>query len=110
MRRQRSMYFDVRLLSLTRGFRGRIAFATLLGLLALPVAIARLVLQATVLVRVFQGQSLVSLLPLVGLIGVLILLRAGLQFCKEEVANRTAASLKVRLRRELYEHVLELGP
>src|SRR6266567_6158585 len=105
-----AMFFDRRLFALTRGVRLRIALAALLGLVALPVAIERLVLQATVLARVFQGQPVIAVLPLVGLIGLLILIRAGLQFSKEEVASRTAAKLKVSLRRQLYEHVLALGP
>ena len=104
------MFFDRRLFALTRGYRGRMVLAALLGLLALPAAIGRLFLSGTALARVFQGRPLNSVLPLIGLIAVLILVRAGLQLCKEEVANRTSGNLKVRLRRQLYEHVLALGP
>jgi ATP-binding cassette subfamily C protein CydCD len=104
------MYFDRRLFALTRGVRLRIALAALLGLIALPVIIERLVLQASVLAQVFQGKSVLAVLPLVVMIAILILIRAALQFSKEEVANRTAGDLKVKLRRQLYEHVLRLGP
>jgi len=104
------MYFDRRLFTLTRGFRGRMALAAILGLLGLPAVIGRLLLSANVLAKVFQGQSLVSLVPLIAGIAIFILVRAVLQFFKEETANQTAAKLKVQLRRNLYEHVLELGP
>jgi ATP-binding cassette subfamily C protein CydCD len=104
------MYFDRRLFALTRGVRMRMVLAAALGLIALPIVIERLVLQATVLAKVFQGAPVITVLPLVALIAVLILLRALLQFSKEELANRTSSKLKVRLRRQLYDHVLRLGP
>jgi ATP-binding cassette, subfamily B, bacterial len=104
------MYFDRRLFALTRGVRMRMLLAAALGLIALPLVIQRLVLQATVLAKVFQGAPIASVLPLVGAIAVLILLRALLQFSKEDLANRTSAKLKVQLRRQLYDHVLRLGP
>jgi hypothetical protein len=74
------MYFDRRLFDLTRGFRGRMALAAVLGLLGLPAVIARLLLSANVLAKVFQGQPLVSLVPLIAGIAVFILIRAALQY------------------------------
>ena len=104
------MYFDRRLFEMTRGFRGRIVLAILLGLLGLPALIAARALSGAVLARVFQGQPFSTVVPLVGLIALFILTRAALQFLKEHIANHTAADLKVRLRRRLYQHVLALGP
>ena len=104
------MYFDRRLFAMTRGVRLRMLLATLLGLTALPALIGGRILSGTVLARVFQGQPVTSVFPLVVLIAVFVAGRAALQYCKEEVANHTAASLKVRLRRRLYEHILALGP
>lgn len=104
------MYFDVRLFRLTRGVRWRIALAALIGILAVPVAIGRYALTGTVLASVFHGESLTTVVGMLGLIVVLIIGRAALQFCKDEVAHGTAARMKQRLRHLMYEHVLRLGP
>src|SRR6266849_10697917 len=104
------MYFDPRLFAMTRGVRWRIWLAALIGIVAVPIAIWRLTLAGTTIAQVFQGKSVGSLAPTFVLIAILIVVRAGLQFVREDIANRTAAVLKVRLRRLLYEHVLRLGP
>ncbi|MGD9891520.1 MAG: ABC transporter transmembrane domain-containing protein, partial [Dehalococcoidia bacterium] len=104
------MYFDPRLFAMTVGVRGRMVLAALIGIVAVPVAIWRLMLTGDTLARVFEGETLSALAGVFVLLVGLILLRAALQFAKEEVANATAAVLKVRLRRRLYEHVLRLGP
>lgn len=104
------MYFDWRLFTMTRGLRQRIALAMAIGLVAVPVAIWRLTLTGQTIAQVFQGAPIVSLVPTFVLIGGLVLLRAALQFAKEDVANGTAARMKVRLRKLLYEQVLCLGP
>jgi ATP-binding cassette subfamily B protein len=104
------MYLDRRLLAMTRGLRWRIALAALVGLLAVPVAIWRLTLTGTAIAEVFEGASFSALAGLFALIAVLIGVRAALQFLKDTIANTTAALMKVRLRRRLYEHVLRLGP
>jgi ATP-binding cassette, subfamily B, bacterial len=104
------MYFDPRLFAMTVGVRGRMVLAALIGVVAVPVAIWRLMLTGDTLARVFEGETLSALTGVFVLLIGLILLRAALQFAKEEVANATAAILKVRLRRRLYEHVLRLGP
>jgi ATP-binding cassette subfamily C protein CydCD len=104
------MYFDLRLFRLTRGVRGRIALAALLGILAVPVAIGRYVLTGTVLARVFHGESLAAVAGTLAVIVALIVGRAALQFCKDEIAHGTAALMKERLRHLLYEHALRLGP
>ncbi len=104
------MYFDWRLFAMTQGVRLRILLAALIGLVGLPVSLGRLALSGVVIAGVIQGRSLDSLLaPLVAVTG-LIGVRAVVQYAKEEVANRTAAEMKVRLRQMLYAHVLELGP
>ncbi|MHB8575487.1 MAG: ABC transporter transmembrane domain-containing protein, partial [Dehalococcoidia bacterium] len=107
------MYFDRRLFAmtaLTRGVRGRMLLATLIGLVALPVGITRLILTGNTLAQVFKGHTLGGLAGAFAAIAGLILLRAVLQYFKEDVSNRTAALMKTSLRRRLYEHVLRLGP
>src|SRR5438477_12013033 len=107
------MYFDRRLFSmtaLTKGVRARMLLATLIGIVALPVGIARLMLTGNAMAQVFKGHTLAGLTGTFAAIVALILLRALLQYFKEDVSNRTAAIMKTSLRRRLYEHVLRLGP
>src|SRR4051812_21793344 len=104
------MYFDRRLFAMTRGLRLRIVLSALVGLAALPVSLARLALSGVVIASVIRGVPVQALLGTLGLIAVLIVLRALLQYWKDDVANRTAAEMKIRLRSSLYAHVLELGP
>src|SRR5919199_1071764 len=104
------MYFDLRLWRLTTGLRGRIALASLIGLIGLPVGLGRLALSGVVVAGVIQGRPFGELLPLLVVIGLLVAARSAVQLLKEEVANRTAAEVKVRLRNRIYRHVLALGP
>ncbi len=104
------MYVDRRLLALTKGVRLRIAVAALIGVLAVPIAIWRLVLTGRTIAQVFQGHAIGDIAPVLVLIAGLILLRALMQFTREEIGNHTASRLKVALRRTLYAHVVDLGP
>jgi len=104
------MYLDRRLFGMTRGVRGRIAFASAVGLAGVPVALWRLALTGQVMARVFAGEPFAQLSPTLVLIGALVLLRSALLYARDEIANATAALMKVRVRRLLYEHVLRLGP
>jgi hypothetical protein len=54
------MYLDPRLWALTRGVRGRIAATVLVGLAAVAVGIARLVLLGWLLARVLHGEPLTA--------------------------------------------------
>jgi ATP-binding cassette, subfamily B, bacterial len=104
------MYFDRRLFSFTDGVRWRIALAAFLGLLAIPVVIWRLGLTGATMARVFEGEGIPDVAGVLVLIVGLVLLRAVLQFSKEQVAYATAMLVKTRLRARLYDHVLSLGP
>ncbi|MCC6177901.1 MAG: ABC transporter ATP-binding protein [Chloroflexi bacterium] len=104
------MYFDFRLFAMTQGLRLRILFAALIGLAGLPLNLARLALSGLVIAAVIRGQPLDSMLGSVAAILVLIAARALVQVWRDEVANRTAAEMKVRLRDQLYRHILNLGP
>src|SRR5262249_47800292 len=103
------MYFDRRLFGMTRGVRGRVAFAAVLGLAAVPVAMWRLALTGQAMARVFAGESFESLTGMLLLIAGLVVLRSILQFYRDEVGNATAALMKVRVRGQLYQQVLALG-
>jgi ATP-binding cassette subfamily C protein CydCD len=104
------MYFDPRLFSMTSGMRDRILLAALVGLAGLPVSLGRLALSGVVIAGVIQGRPFDTLVGPVVAIAALILLRALIQYWKEEVSNRTAAEMKIKLRSLLYRHVLTLGP
>ncbi|MCI0774777.1 MAG: ABC transporter ATP-binding protein [Chloroflexi bacterium] len=104
------MYFDLRLWGLTRGARLHIAAAVAYGLLTAAAGIARLVLLGVLLGKVLQGETLDALVPLIATAGAMVLLRAVLQYQKEMVAHRTAASIQLRLRGTLHDHMNRLGP
>ena len=93
------MYFDWRLFAMTRGVRLRILLAALIGLAALPVSLARLASRASSSPPLSAGvpdpdarRAAARRSP-----GSLVL-RALLQYWREDVANRTAAEIKLRLR------------
>ena len=92
------MYFDRRLFGMTRGVRGRMALAALVGLAAVPIAMWRLTLTGQAMARVFTGEPFDALVGMLVLIAGLIVLRALLQFARDEIANATAALMKARVR------------
>ena len=94
---------------MTRGFRGRIALAALIGLVAVPISMLRLTLTGQAIARAFAGEPLNALLGMFALIAALIGLRALMQLARDELANATAALMKARVRGLLYDHVLQLG-
>ena len=104
------MYFDWRLFALTQGLRVRILVAALIGLAGLPLNLGRLALSGVVLASIIRGPPIAELVPLIVAIAVLIVGRGLVQVWKEDVANKTGAEMKVRLREKLYRHVLALGP
>jgi ATP-binding cassette subfamily B protein len=104
------MYFDWRLWRLTRGLRGRIVFAVLLGLLASAVGIARFVLLGVMLAAVFRGAGLVAVaVPALGVM-VAVVLRGSFEHHRAMVAHVTATRAQEALRGRLYDKIAELGP
>jgi ATP-binding cassette, subfamily B, bacterial len=103
------MYFDRRLFSFTSGVRGRIVLAAVVGLAAVPVAMLRLALTGQAMARVFTGEPFEALVGMLVLIAALVVVRSVLQLVRDEIANTTAALMKVRMRGLLYQHILVLG-
>jgi ATP-binding cassette subfamily C protein CydCD len=104
------MYLDKRLLRLTRGVRSRILAAAFVGLCAVFAGLARLTLSGLIIAGVLLGKPFSSLiLPIGGVIGCTVL-RGILQFFRDGISQESAARVKVRLRRQLYEHALAMGP
>ncbi|MBV8120822.1 MAG: ABC transporter ATP-binding protein, partial [Alphaproteobacteria bacterium] len=104
------MYFDRRLWELTRGLRGSIAFAILLGLVAAVVGIARFALLGVLLSHVFKGGGLVVVaVPAIG-VAAAVILRGTIERHRAMVSHRTAARVQQELRGRLYDKIAELGP
>ena len=105
------MYFDWRLFGLTRGVRLRIVFAAALGLIAVGAGVARLAVSGVVIYRVLAGQASFSALALpLSIIAALIVVRSLFQYWQNSVSHETANIVKIRLRHDVYEHALKLGP
>ena len=104
------MYFNLRLFAMTQGFRLRIAVAVAMGLIAVGAGIARLALSGVIIARVFQGAALSAVAgPLVA-VAALIALRGLFQYVRDVISDNSANSIKIILRRRLYQHSLALGP
>ena len=105
------MYFDWRLFGLTRGVRLRIVFAAVLGLIAVGAGVSRLAVSGVVIYRVLAGEASFSTLALpLLIIAALIAVRSLFQYWQNTVSHHTANIVKIRLRHEVYDHALKLGP
>ena len=104
------MYLDSRLWAFTQGVRLRIAWAVLVGLLAVAVGITRLGLLGWLLGRVLGGESIEAMILPIVLVAGTMLLRGWLDYYRNMVAHRTAAIVQAHLRVMIYNHVTELGP
>jgi ATP-binding cassette subfamily B protein len=104
------MYFDRRLWQLTRGLRGWIALAILLGLVASVVGIARFAILGVLLSRVFDSAGFVAIaIPAVG-VAVAVLLRGVVDHHRAMISHRTATRVQKDLRGRLYDKIATLGP
>jgi ATP-binding cassette subfamily C protein CydCD len=104
------VYLDRRLWAFTDGVRLRIAWATLLGLVAVAAGTARLLALGFLLARVLAGAPPRALVGPVLLVVLAVAARAALEYARAMVAHHTAARVQARLRRRLYDHVTALGP
>ncbi len=95
---------------MTRGLRGRIALAVLLGLLALGCGIARFVFLGRFLARVFHGAPAMALVAPLLATALAILLRAAADHARTMLAHRTASTVQEALRARLYDKIAALGP
>src|SRR5262249_20287054 len=108
--RERPMYFDRRLWRLTRGLRGWIALAILLGLIASVVGIARFALLGVLLSRVFDDAELIAIaVPAIGIVAALILGRV-VDHHRTMISHRTATRVQEDLRGRLFDKIAALGP
>ena len=105
------MYFDIRLFQLTKGVRLRILLSTVLGLIAVGAGVAGLAIFAVVIARVFRGEAEYSslALPMIG-VAILIGVRGIFQYLQNSTAHHTSNIVKIKIRENLYQHCLALGP
>jgi ABC-type multidrug transport system fused ATPase/permease subunit len=104
------MMLDLRIFRLTGIVRWGMLAVVLLGLLVTLTYIAQGLLMAHTLTLIFQGAMVHAVLPIAATLLGLIALRAALQWLQQFTASRTAATVKHRLRAQLYAHLLTLGP
>jgi len=104
------MYFDGRLWQLTRGLRGWIALAVLLGLVASVVGIARFAILGVLLSHVFEGAGFWAVaIPAAG-VAIAVLLRGMVDHHRTMISHRTATRVQEDLRGRLYDKIAALGP
>src|ERR1700736_2189774 len=104
------MYFDRRLWQLTRGLRGWIAFAILLGLVAPVVGIPRVAILGVLLSRVFDSAGFIAIaVPAFG-VAAAVLLRGIVDHHRAMISHRTATRVQEDLRGRLYDKIAALGP
>src|SRR6516164_10297905 len=98
-RRERgAMYFDRRLWQLTRGLRGWIALAILLGLVAAVVGIARFAILGVLLSHVFDGGGLWAIAaPAMG-VAAAVILRSVVDHHRAMISHHTASRVQEELR------------
>jgi ATP-binding cassette, subfamily B, bacterial len=104
------MYFDRRLWQLTRGLRGWIALAILIGLIAAAFGIARFALLGVLLAQVFSVAGLAAIAVAAAGVAVAVVLRGVLDHSRTLIAHRTASVVQTELRGRLYDKLAELGP
>ncbi|TWT12738.1 ABC transporter ATP-binding protein [Reyranella sp. CPCC 100927] len=104
------MHFEPRLWVFTEGVRWRIAWAVLIGLMAVGLGVARLGLLGWLIGEVFAGRNVENLALPIGLIAVVMVLRGAFEHWRAVVAHETAARVQKKLRRAIYDQIAVLGP
>ena len=104
------MYFDRRLWRFTEGVRGRIALSVVVGMFAALGGVARLALLGWLIAQVFRGATLAELVLPILLVAGVMGLRGVLEYVRTMVAHGTAGRVQMRIRRELYDKAVTLGP
>ncbi|MCK5921469.1 MAG: hypothetical protein KAG66_11050, partial [Methylococcales bacterium] len=104
------MHFEARLWLFTSGFRWKIVWSFLVGLLGVGVGVARLALLGWLLGQIITGVPLRDLVLPVCLIAAIMVLRGVLEHVRNMMAHRTAAAVQKVLRRSLYDRLMDLGP
>jgi ATP-binding cassette subfamily B protein len=104
------MHFDLRLWSLTEGFRVRITWAVIMGLISSLAGIVRLVLLGWMLGLALSGANLNDLILPGAITASVIIFRAIWDYLKAMSAHHTGVKIQRGIRAKIYDHVIKLGP
>jgi ABC-type multidrug transport system fused ATPase/permease subunit len=104
------VYLDRTLLGFTSGLRSRIAASAALGLVGVGLGIARLALLGWLLARVFAGAGLAALALPIAATASVIAARSLVEYARTMIAHHTAFRVQGRLRQQLHDHLMRLGP
>ena len=101
---------DRRLFQFAQGAKRYMAITFLSGMTGSLAGIALLLLVGRVIVGIYDGRSLLSMSDLItGMVGA-VCLRAMAEWSRDVSAQASAASVKAEIRKQLYSHLLRLGP
>ena len=104
------MFFNRRLFSFTQGVRLRLVLALIFGLLTAATGVSRLALSGYAIALVLRGApSEEIILAVVGVVAS-ALFRGVFQYMKEMTGHMASVKVQAKMRRELYERALILGP
>jgi ATP-binding cassette, subfamily C, bacterial CydCD len=105
------MKLNIRLLKLARQSNKTIIFSVFLGWMAGVFGILQAREISWLINQAFlQGRGFETILPILKMILVIIVIRAGFNWAGELAAIAGASRIKQKLRQQLYEHIVELGP
>lgn len=101
---------DKRLYQFAKGAKHWMAITFFSGLIGSLANIAMLLLAGRVIVGVYEGRALSSMIDLfIGMVLALIL-RAATEAMRDISAQKSASFVKAKIRERLYEHLMKLGP
>ncbi len=104
------MFFNRRLFAFTDGVRLRLVLALIFGLLTAASGVSRLALSGYAIALLIQGRPAGEIiLAVVGVVASVVA-RAIFQYLKEMTGHRAAVRVQAKMRRELYQRALLLGP
>lgn len=104
------MLISRRLFAITQGMRGSVVLKVLIGVLVTGTYIIQGVLTAMVLSNVFAGKSWDKFVPNFAVILGMIFVRAALNWFNEVQSKKLAGQAKEKLRYNMFEKLLTLGP
>ena len=104
------MFFNRRLFGFTEGVRLRLLLALFFGLLTAASGVSRLALSGYAIALVIRGAPTEEIIFAVGGVVASAVLRGVFQYLKEMTGHLASVRVQAKMRRELYERALVLGP
>ena len=104
------MFFNKRLFKFTDGVRLRLVLALFFGLITAATGVSRLAFSGYAIALVIQGKPADEIIFAVAAVVVSAILRGFFQYMKEITGHLAAVRVQAKMRRELYQRALVLGP